>query len=343
MQKPLVSVIIPLYNGAAFVERTLRSVMNQTYGNLEILVIDDGSTDNSQEIVAGLITQDDRIHLIQQPNSGVASARNHGIQIAQGEFLGFIDADDLWEASLIEKAIARFTQAPNSVGVVYAWTKNINALDQVISGVHVSNITGNVYGTLLCHNFLGNASATVIRAACFDRVGRYDCEMRAHQAQGCEDWDIYLRLAEYYDYAALPELLVGYRKLEGSMSGDGQTMQRSQEMMLAKVKARHPEIPPWYYGLSRSSFYLYLAHQGKQYGQASVVSHWRQQALRANFWATLLRPEWYALGLPLRKGNQPVPHHPTSPLAIWLKVTMTQGLHYILRFLWTGIRRAAPP
>jgi glycosyltransferase involved in cell wall biosynthesis len=341
MQHPLVSIVIPLYNGDAFVERTLESVMAQTYENLEILVIDDGSTDQGVAIIRELIAQDPRIQLIQQSNGGVAAARNRGIEMAQGEFIGFIDADDLWEPSMIEKAIDRFTQSPTPVGVVYAWTKNINAMDQVISGVHVSKIDGDVYGTLLCHNFLGNASATVIRRACFDHVGLYDCEMRANQAQGCEDWDLYLRLAEYYNYAAVPELLVGYRKLEGSMSGDGHTMQRSQEMMLAKVKARHREIPAWYYGLSRSSFYLYLAHQGKQYGQPSVVQHWRQQALRANFWATLLRPEWYALGLPFHQ--KPTPNHPTSLLAIWVKVTITQGLHYILRFLWTGIRRSAPP
>jgi glycosyltransferase involved in cell wall biosynthesis len=351
--QPLITVIIPLYNGAALIERTLRSVTQQTYPNLEILVIDDGSTDRSAQLVQALISQDDRIQLITKPNGGVASARNLGIQRAQGEWLGFVDADDLWEPTFVRKVVDRACHLPEGVGVIYGWAQNIDADDRKIPGVHVAYITGNVYGTLLCHNFLGNASATVIRRRCLAHLGGYDSGLRQADAQGCEDWDLYLRLAEYYDYAVIPELLVGYRKLENSMSGDGHTMAKSQAIMLDKVRSRHPEIPDWYYGLSKSSFYLYLAHQGQQYGQLDSMHYWRQQAFAAHRWATILRPEWYSLRQGAKaqtKTTKPTP--PAGLIAsiglwanLWAKVALTQVLHYLLQIISNriGLRRSPSP
>jgi glycosyltransferase involved in cell wall biosynthesis len=343
-------VIVPLYNGAAFIERTLRSVMAQTYERLEILVVDDGSTDHSAHLVQDLKTQDDRIALISKPNGGVASARNLGIELARGEWIGFVDADDLWDPTFMQKVIDRTAFLSDSVGVIYSWAQNIDDRDQVIPGVHVAYITGNVYGTLLCHNFLGNASATVIRRSCFDRVGGYDSGLREAQAQGCEDWDLYLRLAEYYDYAVIPELLVGYRKLEHSMSGNSHTMAKSQGIMLDKVLERHPEIPDWYYGLSRSSFYLYLAEQGHQYGQGESMHYWRHQALRAHWWATVLRPSWY--GPKTSPTHQTKTTKPTKSPArfkswtsLWAKVIFTQVIHYLLLLIskMIGLRRSPQP
>jgi glycosyltransferase involved in cell wall biosynthesis len=350
---PLITVVIPLYNGAEFIERTLRSVMAQTYQKLEILVIDDGSTDFSPELVRTLGNQDDRIKLITQPNGGVASARNLGIAIAQGLWIGFLDADDIWDPTFMQKVVKRTVFLSDSVGVIYSWAQNINNHDQVIPGVHVAVITGNVYGTLLCHNFLGNASATVIRRSCFDQVGGYDSGLRAAQAQGCEDWDLYLRLAEYYDYAVIPELLVGYRKLENSMSGNSHTMAKSQGIMLDKVLERHPEIPDWYYGLSKSSFYLYLAQQGQQYGQIETMHYWRQQAFFAHPWLTMLRPEWYSLQHNTKtqtKTTNPTPSTAQSMIGwirswahLWAKVAFTQALHYVLSLVSKIIGLQRPP
>jgi glycosyltransferase involved in cell wall biosynthesis len=345
---PLITVIIPLYNGADFIEQTLRSVIAQTYQNLEIIVVNDGSTDHSPQLVQGLIAEDNRIEIITKPNGGVASARNLGIGRALGEWIGFVDADDIWDPTFVQKVVDRTAFLSDSVGVIYSWAQNINDRDQVIPGVHVAYITGNVYGTLLCHNFLGNASASVIRRSCFDRVGGYDSGLREAQAQGCEDWDLYLRLAEYYDYAVIPELLVGYRKLENSMSGDSHTMAKSQGIMLDKVLESHPEIPDWYYGLSRSSFYLYLADQGKQYGQGESMHYWRQQALRAHWWATVLRPSLYG---PLPKHRTKTTKPTKSPTrfkgwaSLWAKVIFTQVIHYLLLLIskMIGLRRSPQP
>jgi glycosyltransferase involved in cell wall biosynthesis len=276
---PLVSVIVPAYNAENFIEKTLESFLAQTYQNLEILVIDDGSSDRTAEIAQTYSGQDSRITLIQQPNSGVAAARNRGIQQAQGEFIAPVDADDVWHPEAVALMVQRFDGASAKNGVVYGWSLDINESGKVIGGFHAATIEGSVLKTLLCHNFLGNASSTLIRRTCFEHVGGYDEQLKAQNAQGCEDWDLYLRLAEHYTFAVVPKFLVGYRKVSDGMSADSYKMARSQRLMLDKVRESHPEIPGMLHRLSRSSFYLYLAQQSHINRNTGDTLHWLWQAV----------------------------------------------------------------
>ncbi|MGB3294833.1 MAG: glycosyltransferase family 2 protein, partial [Phormidesmis sp.] len=114
---PLVSVIVPTYNAEAFIAKTLASVLAQTYRHLEVLVVDDGSSDRTPSIVKAMAEQYPRITLLQQPNGGVAIARNAGIKKAQGEFIAPIDADDLWHPEMIEKLYVPFSQGNAQLGV----------------------------------------------------------------------------------------------------------------------------------------------------------------------------------------------------------------------------------
>lgn len=279
---PLVSVIIPAYNAAAFIAKTLASIRTQTYPRIEVLVVDDGSKDSTPEIVREVSQKDTRIRLLQQSNAGVAAARNLGIQHAKGEFIAPIDADDLWHPKTIEKIVAQFQAGGPEVGVVYAWSVDIDELDRPTGGFHAADVNGNVYKTLVCHNFLGNASSTLIRKACLDRIGGYDRQLKARGAQGCEDWDLYLRLADCYEFEVVPEFLVSYRKVTGGLSHDFRQMARSQQLMLETVQHNHPEIPSFLYRLSRSSFYLYLAHQCDHNKNAIAALFWLKQAIKAD-------------------------------------------------------------
>lgn len=162
--------------------------------------------------------QDPRLRLLQQPNAGVAAARNLGIQEAQGEFIAPIDADDLWYPEALSKLVACLQRCRPTVGVVYAWSIDIEEQDEPTGGFHAATIKGNVYKTLICHNFLGNASATLIRKACLKQVEGYDAQLKVQKAQGCEDWELYIRLAEHYEFDVVPEFLIGYRKVASSRS-----------------------------------------------------------------------------------------------------------------------------
>lgn len=241
-ETPLVSVIIPAYNAAQFIERTLRSVLNQTYSNLEVLVIDDGSTDATADIVQRFVSRDSRVAYFKQPNAGVAAARNYGIAKSKGHFIAPVDADDIWHATNIEKQVHLLANADDAMGMVYSWSMDIDEADCVTGDVRISLYHGNAYPALFYSNIVGNGSACLIRRQCFDTVGGYSSELLAKRAQGCEDWDIYLRIAEHYRVGVVPELLVGYRQVGGSMSTDAGQMTKSQRLAFQSVEKRFPKV-----------------------------------------------------------------------------------------------------
>ena len=301
-KEPLVSVIIPAYNAERFIATTLDSVLAQTYRTIEVIVIDDGSSDRTAEIVRAIAQTDERVMLLQQLNSGVAAARNLGIRKAQGEFIAPIDADDIWYPENIEKQLQCLLDAEPSVGLVYAWSVDIDQEDRLTGEFRASTIEGNVYKTLICHNFLGNSSASLIRRDCLEKVGGYNCQLQEANAQGCEDWDLYLRIAEQYQFRAVPEFLTGYRKGSSSMSGDYERMAKSHTLMLQGVHLKHPEIPTALYRLSCSSFYMYLARQSSLHGNHRSTLVWLHEALKADWITPIWRYGFYTLSVKSRFG-----------------------------------------
>lgn len=256
---PLVSVIIPAYNAAATIRLTIQSVLEQTYPNFEILVIDDGSFDGTSDVVKKLLAGDDRIKLMKQENQGVAAARNSGIRHARGDYIAPLDADDLWFPEKLEKQVAVMNEGPSTVGLVYAWSFQISG-DQ-----GPQNLTkgweeeGSVFLPLLLGNFLSNASSPLISRKCFDHIGMYNLDFLKFDAQGCEDWDLYLRIAEHYEFRNVPEHLTAYRLSKQSMSADWKLMGRSYSLLMEWIQKRHPQIPAYVFRWSKSNFLLYLA------------------------------------------------------------------------------------
>ena len=292
---PLVSVVIPAYNAEAFIEATLTSVLKQTYQQLEILVVDDGSNDRTPELVGAISKLDRRVVLLQQANSGVAAARNLGIRQAKGEFIAPLDADDIWYPQNLEKQVDCIVAAGDQVGLVYSWSIDIDEDSQPTGRVRACRIEGNVYTTLLLHNFIANASSVLIRKACLDQVGGYDTALKQQQGQGGEDWDLYLRIAEHYEFRVVPEFLVSYRKLPSSMSTDSRQMAHSLALIWQKIRQQHPHIPALIERLSNSSFYLYLASQNYHYSRYQAALSWVTAALKIDPFTPFLRPELYKI------------------------------------------------
>ena len=289
---PLVSVIVPAYNAEQFIARTLLSVLNQTYKNLEILVIDDGSKDRTVEIVEQIAKKDSRVVLLRQPNFGVAKARNLAIENAKGEYIAPIDADDIWYPQKIEKQIEVFLNSEPSVGLVYTWSVLIDESDRItnrsdeISSFHFLNIAaveGKVYLPLIYRNFIGNSSVPLIRKSCLNKVGNYNELLKERDAQGCEDWDLQLRIAEFYQYKVVPNFLVGYRRLSNSMSGNHLGMAKSYNAIMADVKEKYPEIPEFVYRWSKSHFYSYLLTKSYQKEEHSTTIYLLREAVKADY------------------------------------------------------------
>lgn len=304
---PLVSVIIPAYNAEAFISSTLESVTAQTYQNLEIIVVDDGSRDRTVDIINSFAREDHRIRLLQQPNSGVAAARNLAIEASKGEFIAPVDADDIWYPDNIAQQVDTMQRSGPSTGVVYSWSAEIDENNCLIGNpirgfiFRASKISGRVYAVLVAHNFIGNASATMLRRSCLEHVGSYNTELKAQKAQGCEDWDLYLRIAEHYEFQVVPDFLIGYRKLSNSMSCNYDTMAKSHALVMDDVKRRYPNLPAYIFKLSSSNLYMYFADQSDRYQKHSqkhsVTRFWLRQALAIEPFITLCLPGFYRLFL----------------------------------------------
>src|ERR1700757_3300400 len=163
----LISIVIPVRNGERFIGRTLRSVLNQSYQNIEVIIVDDGSTDSSLAIAKKIAANDPRVCYLSGPRAGVAAARNCGIAQARGEFVAPVDADDLWHKDKLLLQLTALRRAGERTGVAYCWSVYIDEMDNTLSGKRrrPPRFEGNVLPALLEQCFLGNASTPLIRHA----------------------------------------------------------------------------------------------------------------------------------------------------------------------------------
>jgi glycosyltransferase involved in cell wall biosynthesis len=238
--KELVTVIIAAHNAEITIDETLQSVRAQSYRWLEILVVDDGSTDRTSEIVDEHVKADSRVRLICQANGGVAAARNRGIAEARGDFIAPIDADDLWCPTKIEKQMkAMLTRRPE-VGLVYTWFAVIDCWGRITSRIE-PDMEGDVVARMCLGNLPGNSSSALMRKQAVLNAGGYDVSLRSQNAQGCEDWKLYFHIAESYDFALIREHLTYYRVAARNMSSDVLQMMRSHDLVASEFGQAHPE------------------------------------------------------------------------------------------------------
>ncbi len=281
----LVTVIIPAYNAANTIAATLSSACSQTHAELQVLVVDDGSTDGTPDVVANWAEQDSRVALIRIPNGGVARARNAGLAQAAGEYVAPLDADDLWHPTKIARQLARITAT--SADLVYCWSVDIDENASVIERrLDVQRYEGEIIAPLIRANFIDNSSVPLIRRAALPRVGGWDETLRERHAQGCEDWLLYLRLAEHGQFALEPAFLVGYRQSSGAMSRNVTSMRASSQIVLDEGARRYPYLPPRLFRWARAAFDHYLADMLAVDGEGVAAALLRAAALvRDPTWA----------------------------------------------------------
>lgn len=239
----LVSVIVPAFNAERTIDRTLASARAQTHAKLEIIVINDGSTDSTEDRVLSHAGEDPRVRLVHQPNGGVAAARNRGIVESRADFLALLDADDLWHPEKIACQLAVLEQRPE-VALVATTYSVIDREDRVIAEVGGSMPRETQFLELCRRNFIGNGSSALIRREAVERFGGYDPSLRGRGAQGCEDLKLYLQIAELHDLSLIPEPLTAYRRDSASMSGNTVQMLRSFDLVADEFCRRRPELRP---------------------------------------------------------------------------------------------------
>ncbi len=237
----LVSVVIPAYNAEATLDETLRSVRAQTHQALDIVVVDDGSTDGTRALGEQHAAADARVQVLHRANAGVAAARNAGWQHARSEFIAFIDADDLWAPTKIEKQLAALLLGGDRIGLVYCWFARIDHASRIV-GLHDGPLwQGDVTEPILMTNFIGNGSSALMRREALVAAGGFEPGLQAQGAHGCEDYLLYFRVAVAYHFALVPERLVGYRHLPNNMSSNRPRMLRSWMLVHDEMIALRPE------------------------------------------------------------------------------------------------------
>jgi GT2 family glycosyltransferase len=240
-QGQLVSVVIPAHNSASTLDLTLRSVRGQTHRELEIIVVDDGSTDATRALAERHAAADARVRVLHQGNAGVAAARNLGWRRSSAALIAFVDADDLWSPAKIERQVEALRTADPRTGLVYCWFSTLDAASRIVGASDGPTWQGDVMDALLGSNFVGNGSAALVRREALEATGGFDARLRACGAQGCEDYLLYLRVAESYHFALVPQHLVGYRVGPAHMSSNRPRMLRSWMLVAQQMRQRHPQ------------------------------------------------------------------------------------------------------
>lgn len=214
MKPPLVSVIIPAYNAAKTLKATVESVFEQTFEDFEIIIVNDGSTDETLALAESIAGTDERVRIISQPNRGVASARNNGIRAAAGEYVALLDADDLWVQHKLERQIEVLTKSVGEeVFAVQSGALFVNDNLEVISVRPCEPSKDALLETLLFQNMPNNMSTLVIKRSKFDEMGYFDTELEI-----LEEWDMAIKAARFCNLKSIEEPLSLYRVYEGNRS-----------------------------------------------------------------------------------------------------------------------------
>ncbi len=269
---PTISVIIPVYNGEKTIVNTLKSVLKQTFTDLELIVIDDGSQDSTLAVIDEI--RDSRLKVFSFPNAGVSASRNRGLSKAKGEFISFLDADDLWTPDKLEAQLRALQENPQAA-VAYSWSDWIDESGQFLRpGGHIS-VNGNAYPKLLLRDFVESGSNPLIRRQALTEVGGFDPSVTP-----AEDWDMWLRLAARYEFVAVASPHILYRVSPNSASFDIWKMEAASLQVIERAFAQAPESLQPLKRETLASRYQYLTlkaiegHLERDRGLAAVRFLW---------------------------------------------------------------------
>lgn len=239
---PLVSVIIATYNSSKFIGEAVRSVLSQTYSKYEVIVVDDGSTDETKDVLREF---EGSIRYVYQTNRGPSAARNAGIRLAQGEYICFLDADDIWAPKKLELQLSFLEEHPG-IGLVFSDEEDMALQGGMIHSVlakrtFYSDLLGqtplqDAFEKLLIENFI-LTSTVMVRKACFAEAGLFDESLRV-----VEDRDLWMRIGAHCGIGFLPLILGKRREHEANISANSELNLRSRIRVWTKAQRQFPGL-----------------------------------------------------------------------------------------------------
>lgn len=277
----LVSIIVPAYNASPYIEQALLSASRQSYRSHEILVVDDASSDNTAQIIESLSSQDSRIRLLRhQQNLGISSARNTAIGASRGDYIAFLDADDLWDEEKLEHQLAALKANP-AAGLVFTASRAIDANGQVTND-NLSRGKTIPSGRISARQFIIErypmiTSSVMIRRECLNQVGVFDPRYST-----AEDFDLWLRILGDYAQCYVPQVLTSYRDITDSASKNALRNRTNKVKLLENLQRESPALTAEMgqdFAVYLHRQYLGLAKLEKQTGQTQQSRKHYQNAL----------------------------------------------------------------
>lgn len=263
----LVSIILPLYKSEEFIAETVRTVLAQTYPHFELIVIDDGSPDNSAEVVRGF--GDERIRIFERANSGACRSRNFGIAQARGDFIAFIDHDDHWDPRKLEKHVEHLERSPE-VGLSYGPSQFMDKDGNALGLYQVPKLTDITARYQLVRNPIGNGSVPLIRRELFEetcftveRDGRKEVMYFDDECVGWEDIELWFRMIykTQWKFEGIPDCLTLYRLVPDGISGMAEKKQRACEKGIVRVRRYASQFMDWHGDAAAAYHMRYLARR----------------------------------------------------------------------------------
>ncbi len=251
-----ISAVVPTYNRAALLADALESIRNQTFRPIEIVVADDGSTDNTFDVVREWARKNEEagafvVRCVSQMNKGANAARNLGIRESHGEFIAFLDSDDRWLPDKLAKQISILKENAD-IGGVYCGLRNIDLLNKKQYPSETRRYpVGKLLQKLLIHDVTEATSCWVVRKECFERVGAFDVTLPARQ-----DWDMWIRLSERYSIGCVPEILVELGNHPGErVRSNAEREIEAHKIIFRKYASLRAQFPLWVSLAARSAMY----------------------------------------------------------------------------------------
>ncbi|WP_169741597.1 glycosyltransferase family 2 protein [Beijerinckia mobilis] len=238
---PTLSIVIPAYNVANYIRPAVESALAQTFTDLEVIVVDDGSTDTTPAILADLVhtSRGGLLRIIRQENRGLSGARNTGIQQARGAFIGFLDGDDIWLPEKAAKQIDLMKKDP-SIGISFSHSEYLTENGRRTGTILFSPKAQPSLHDLIRRNHLGNGSTVIARRECFEQVGLFRTELRS-----CEDYEMWCRILCLTTYKAVltPEVLTLYRLRQSSLTFNAKKFIENADLAIAFLRKEMPNVP----------------------------------------------------------------------------------------------------
>lgn len=263
-RKPIISVVIPCFNVAATVTETLASVVSQTMDDFEIIAVDNNCTDGTVSTIQAIAKDEPRLRIVKQPVQGLSAARNGGIAAAQGKYIAFLDADDLWDKDYLETHLANLEEG--GFGVSYSRLRYID-----VAGVPTGQTTNPKLSDLTARDLLLTNPCTsliVVRADVIDKVGPFDEELRSVEDQ---EW-LFRAAVANVPFGGIDRVLASYRIMPGGLSADLDNMLRCHGLMLDAAARVAPELTRGHRRIARGSMLRYCARRAIEHNKGAELA-----------------------------------------------------------------------